>query len=70
MAQLWFKAGHTISENFYIRQDGELILSFRSYYFEESATAMLTDERLILKKTLMHLEYSIKVNFVNQVDNK
>lgn len=36
MAQLRFKAGHKIDENFYMRQDGT-----RSYYFEDSEVAKL-----------------------------
>ncbi|CAH2068177.1 unnamed protein product, partial [Iphiclides podalirius] len=39
MAQLRFKAGHKISENFYMRQDGT-----RSYYFtEEELSKLFTD---------------------------
>lgn len=36
MAQLRFKPGHKISENFYVRQDGT-----RSYYFSESEISQL-----------------------------
>ncbi|XP_058059174.1 tRNA N(3)-methylcytidine methyltransferase METTL6 isoform X2 [Anopheles bellator] len=36
MAQLRFKAGHKIGENFYVRQDGT-----RSYYFAEDEVATL-----------------------------
>ncbi|XP_075164844.1 tRNA N(3)-cytidine methyltransferase METTL6 [Haematobia irritans] len=51
MAQLRFKSGHKISENFYMRQDGT-----RSYYFAENELAKLFQENgfEVITNTYVH----------------
>ncbi|XP_052864198.1 tRNA N(3)-methylcytidine methyltransferase METTL6 [Anopheles cruzii] len=51
MAQLRFKAGHKIGENFYVRQDGT-----RSYYFAEDEVATLFQQAgfVVLLNSYIH----------------